>query len=235
MLVTFPVAFAQIPEGQTLFSFPANTIVHEMGPSTSLAYSNVPDHVKVGTGFQSDPNDPLSTPIAIIYDGTGGLHLRLLEWLNQNYITTHHYALVGEVSSEKVSPGSYLEMWSHFESKAPGYPQGAYFSRALADSGPMGKLDGTSAWRPFWLPFDATGTTSKLTGLELFSISRARAPFPSASSSWCSFPMLRRRLRSRPRRSRLAVVDPSQVIVAALPFASFIDLVPAPIPGSGCR
>ena len=32
-----------------------------------------------------------------------------------------------------------------------------YFSRTLADSGPMMQLRGSSDWRPFMLPFDATG------------------------------------------------------------------------------
>jgi hypothetical protein len=42
-------------------------------------------------------------------------------------------------------------MWNHF---ADG---GQYFSRTLADQGPMMKLQGTSGWRSFVLPFDATG------------------------------------------------------------------------------
>jgi len=45
----------------------------------------------------------------------------------------------------------YLELWNHF----PG--GGLYFSRTLAKEGPMMELHGTSGWRPFILPFDATG------------------------------------------------------------------------------
>lgn len=41
----------------------------------------------------------------------------------------------------------YVEMWSHF----PGNE--AYFSRTLADMGPMAKLEGTSDWREINLPF----------------------------------------------------------------------------------
>ena len=41
-------------------------------------------------------------------------------------------------------------MWNFF----PG--GGQYFSRTLADQGPMMKLAGTSGWREFVLPFDAT-------------------------------------------------------------------------------
>ncbi len=61
------------------------------------------------------------------------------------------YALTGQVRYEGVEGSGYLELWNHF-------PDGSqYFSRTLGDSGPMMKLQGTSAWRAFTLPFDATG------------------------------------------------------------------------------
>jgi hypothetical protein len=56
------------------------------------------------------------------------------------------YALKGQVKYEGVAAGSYLEMWNYL-------PDGAFFSRALADGGPMGRLDGSSGWRAFVLPF----------------------------------------------------------------------------------
>ena len=229
-LAALCAASAQIPEGETICSFPHNTLVHEIGPSALLAYSNVPDHVKVGTGFQSDPNDALSTPIAIIYDGTGTLHLRLLEWMNQNAISTRQYALVGEVSYEKVSSGSYLEMWSHFESKAPGYPQGSYFSRTLANAGPMGKLNGTSDWRPFWLPFDATGTTTKLASLEMFLNLTGPGTVSLRKLKLVQYPDAPPPVAVTTMPAPPPQADPSQVIVAALPFASFVDLVPGADP-----
>jgi len=62
-------------------------------------------------------------------------------------VTASKYALVGQIRYEDVAPGSYLEMWSHF-------PDGKqYFTRTLASSGPLGRLEGTSDWRPVWLPF----------------------------------------------------------------------------------
>jgi len=61
------------------------------------------------------------------------------------------YALTGQVRYEGVEGTGYLELWNHF-------PDGTqYFSRTLGDAGPMMKLQGTSGWRPFMLPFDATG------------------------------------------------------------------------------
>ncbi|MHA3772527.1 hypothetical protein ACXR0O_13410 [Verrucomicrobiota bacterium sgz303538] len=69
-------------------------------------------------------------------------------------ITTDFYAVTGEVRYENVAGDGFLEMWNHFE------PSGAFFSRTLGEFGPMGKLRGTSDWRPFTLPFNATGAKS---------------------------------------------------------------------------
>ncbi|MGH3116836.1 MAG: hypothetical protein ACRDQ2_06920 [Gaiellales bacterium] len=68
------------------------------------------------------------------------------------------YAVTGQVRYEAVEATSYLELWSHF-------PDGSqYFSRTLGEFGAMQKLEGSSGWRPFALPFDATGapTPSRL-------------------------------------------------------------------------
>jgi hypothetical protein len=61
------------------------------------------------------------------------------------------YAVIGRVRYQGVEGTGYLEMWNHL-------PNGSqYFSRTLADVGPMMKLQGSSEWRQFTLPFDATG------------------------------------------------------------------------------
>ena len=62
-------------------------------------------------------------------------------------ITRTAYGIVGQVRCDGIEGTAYLEMWSHF----PG--GGAYFSRTLGEAGPMAALTGTSAWRPFLLPF----------------------------------------------------------------------------------
>ena len=64
------------------------------------------------------------------------------------------YAVTGQVRYESVEGVGYLEMWNHFSNG------GEYFSRTLADVGPMMKLQGNSGWRPFTLPFDATGASA---------------------------------------------------------------------------
>lgn len=61
------------------------------------------------------------------------------------------YVLRGQVRYDNVEGTSYLELWNYFPDG------GQYFSRTLADQGPMMKLQGTSGWREFVLPFDATG------------------------------------------------------------------------------
>jgi hypothetical protein len=76
------------------------------------------------------------------------------------------YQVTGEVRYENVGTG-FLEMWSHFPPTQPGQPEGSYFSRTLGEVGPMRKLEGSSAWRSFILPFDPTGASGPPTRLEL--------------------------------------------------------------------
>ena len=63
-------------------------------------------------------------------------------------VTSPVYAIVGQVRCEAVEGKGHLEMWSHF----PG--GGQFFTKALAGSGPMRCLQGTSKWRRFVLPFN---------------------------------------------------------------------------------
>lgn len=78
--------------------------------------------------------------------------------IEQPKITTAFYSLSGQVRYEGVEGDGYLEMWNHFDDRA-------YFSRTLGEGGPMGKLNGTSDWRPFVLPFNSTGEKSHPTKL----------------------------------------------------------------------
>ena len=61
------------------------------------------------------------------------------------------YVVTGQVRYDAVEAPSYLELWNHFPDG------GQYFTRTLGESGPMQKLAGSSGWRSFALPFDATG------------------------------------------------------------------------------
>lgn len=62
------------------------------------------------------------------------------------------YALRGDVRYRDVEGAAYLEMWTEL----PG--GGRYFTRTLAEVGPMAGMRGSSDWRPVELPFDLTGS-----------------------------------------------------------------------------
>lgn len=66
-------------------------------------------------------------------------------------VTASRYAVRGQVRYEGMAGTGYLELWNYF----PG--GGRYFSRTLGSVGPMASLTGSSAWRPFLLPFDTNG------------------------------------------------------------------------------
>lgn len=68
-------------------------------------------------------------------------------------VTGESYALIGEVAYRDVAKQGYLEMWNHLPFEKGGGTIGAsFFSRTLAPSGPMKRLEGTEDWRPFLLP-----------------------------------------------------------------------------------
>lgn len=57
------------------------------------------------------------------------------------------YALKGMVRYENVEGDGFLQLDSHFGAK------GTFFTKSLAPAGLLGKLSGSSNWRPFVLPF----------------------------------------------------------------------------------
>lgn len=94
-----------------------------------------------------------SASLKIENPGPGKQHPTLFT-IEQPAVTTDFYAVTGEVRYDQVAGDGYLEMWNHFA------PEAAYFTRTLGTMGPMQKLSGTSDWRPFALPFNATGAGS---------------------------------------------------------------------------
>lgn len=110
-------------------------------------------------------------------------------------ITASHYAVTGEIRYENVTD-AYLEMWSNFApEKVDDLPQ-SYFSRTLAYGGPMGRLHGSSGWRPFLLPFDSTGAKGRITSLVInlntadlgtFYLRNVKlVQYPTVTASWSS-------------------------------------------------
>jgi hypothetical protein len=65
-------------------------------------------------------------------------------------VSSIRYAIAGQIRYEGVEGISYLEMWNHFSNGT------AYFTRTLADTGPMGNIRGSSDWREFSLPFHSS-------------------------------------------------------------------------------
>jgi hypothetical protein len=104
--------------------------------------------------------------VKIASTNDAGLRVQLLRITNPP-VTKMLYAVMGEVKYENVKGDGFLEMWNYFSPLKPGMFEGQYFSRTLGQSGEMGKLSGTSNWRPFTLPFDRTGGNSKPTRLEI--------------------------------------------------------------------
>ncbi len=99
----------------------------------------------LSSGTVVESSEPAAGPVLRVTHQGGPETLHLLT-LDQPSVSAARYALRGRVAYEGVAAGSYLEMWNHL-------PDGAFFSRALAPSGPMGGLDGSSEWRDFVLPF----------------------------------------------------------------------------------
>lgn len=116
----------------------------ELATSSGAVIKSVP---KGGLEINSAPGKPATIPVA---------------QLTGPFSVGEQYALTGEVRYANVEGNGYLEMWSYFEGASSGY-----FSRTLAEGGPMGVLNGSSGWRKFILPFNSRGAPGGLHRLEL--------------------------------------------------------------------
>ncbi|MBN2582829.1 MAG: hypothetical protein JXL80_07140 [Planctomycetes bacterium] len=112
-------------------------------------------------------------------------------------ITKATYALKGYVRCRDVQGEAYLEMWNHM-------PDGSkFFSRTMADHGPMARLSGTSDRRPFVLPAYLVETSDRparltfsvvlpgqgtvvLDSLELVQFEPREDPLAASQDAWWS-------------------------------------------------
>jgi hypothetical protein len=62
-------------------------------------------------------------------------------------VPSHRYMLRGKVKYAGVKEDSYVELWNHFRDGK------SYFTKTLADQGPLAKIQGDSDWREITLPF----------------------------------------------------------------------------------
>ncbi|MFO1066787.1 MAG: hypothetical protein U0892_23255 [Pirellulales bacterium] len=105
---------------------------------------------------------------------TGSAQLVRLAAIDQPGIEVKQYMLRGRVRYENVDAIGYLEMWNIF----PEPKKGSYFSRTLAPSGPLGKLEGarhsatcsypSSSTRPTFLRPSVLKSTCIFPAKELF-------------------------------------------------------------------
>jgi hypothetical protein len=78
-----------------------------------------------------------------------GERTHLLVELPEPGVSSPVYALKGVVRYDGVQGDAFLQLDNHFGAK------GTFFSKSLAPNGPLGKITGSSDWRPFVLPFYA--------------------------------------------------------------------------------
>lgn len=104
--------------------------------------------VAAGSALQSGTlvaDREIGPGLRLVHETNAAVTLPLVT-IERPAIRAARYALRGRVRYERVAAGSYLEMWNHL-------PEGAFFSRTLDHSGPMRRLEGSSGWRVFVLPF----------------------------------------------------------------------------------
>lgn len=80
-----------------------------------------------------------------------GEQFQLLIELDEPGISSSVYALKGMIRYAGVQGDGFLQMDNHFGER------GTFFTKSLAPSGPLGRISGSSDWRPFTLPFNASG------------------------------------------------------------------------------
>lgn len=74
-------------------------------------------------------------------------------------ISRRIFALRGEIKYDQVAGDGFLEMWTQINGKR-------YFSRSLAEVGPLRKVTGESDWREFILPLDRLGVVGSVEQVE---------------------------------------------------------------------
>lgn len=93
---------------------------------------------------------------------TGGDPARLVLWeSSEPGVESLRYALVGHVRYAGVTPPAHLELLSTMQDG------GEYFTRTMAEAGPLAQLAGDSDWRRFALVFQSSGETGLPTKLVL--------------------------------------------------------------------
>jgi hypothetical protein len=118
-------------------------------PSLALGDSSIPVTLKSPAG------DSNQVRLLTTGDDSGAIEIRgdtsatttRIAEIDHPEVKSHFYTIRGRVKYRDVTGQGYLELWSKFG------PSGEFFTRTLADAGPMQVMSGTSDWRDFELPF----------------------------------------------------------------------------------
>ncbi len=124
----------------TLLLLSISVSAEELLRSVSLA-----DFIESGAVRAVDPTDGETLTVT----AESGKQFQPLIELADPGIRSPVYALKGMVRYENVEGDGFLQLDSHFGVK------GTFFTKSLAPRGPLGKITGSSDWRPFVLPFYA--------------------------------------------------------------------------------
>lgn len=116
-------------------------------------------------GTRAFANPPPDLNLSYFGSGPVVYTLRTLGPAVVSQITSKHYAVVGHVRYAGVPQGSFLELENWFAPTQPGGPELYFYSRTMAEAGPMAKIEGTDDGRDFALPFDSTGAKTPLVRL----------------------------------------------------------------------
>lgn len=134
ILIALTLSFlAPLPAAETVRRFMPSELRTGM---TGAGAEFVPARTLPGTPFDcvkiANPSgQPLQTPVLTV---------------EKPPLTQRVYAISGLIRYQGVEGRGFLEMWSHFAG-------GKYFSRTLAETGPMSYFSGDTEWRPIVVPF----------------------------------------------------------------------------------
>ncbi len=112
-----------------------------------IRWSELKEQGQLSAGEIMTATDSSADQTLQVIHGAEGPATQELFAVSSPGISQLQYAITGRIRYTGVADGSCLEMWNHF-------PDGSfYFTRTLAEAGPMQKLAGDSPWRDFSLPF----------------------------------------------------------------------------------
>jgi hypothetical protein len=114
-------------------------------PLRVIHWDDLKQQGQLSTGEVIPVDGPHANVLEIAHSGPGPADFQLVE-ITEPGITELQYAVSGQVRYENVTGTSYLEMLNYL-------PDGRwFFTRGLAEVGPMQYLTGSSTWRDFRLP-----------------------------------------------------------------------------------